>query len=67
MDLDRLTDEEIEDQYPHGICDMCESPLDFIEADGEFCPACEPREPIESTPVIASFVIDTTTGAVTCL
>lgn len=64
MDLDRLTDEEIADQYPHGICDLCESALDFSAEDGEFCPVCEARKPLEASPVRASFALDTTTGAV---
>jgi hypothetical protein len=47
-----------EESAPWGLCPNCETPNEHEGRD--YCPACEPR-----TDIIASFVVDTATGAVT--
>jgi hypothetical protein len=63
-DFDRMTDEEIEDQFPHGRCDLCESALSFSDDEGEFCQVCEPRVALEYSPVRASFHVDPPTRGI---
>jgi len=50
-----------DEDAPHGLCELCESPL----VGEDDCAVCAPRCSLEyDHPVRASFTVDTTTGAV---